>query len=130
MLSSCNYSKYSNGIKEETKKSFKEHKNYIYNLFFKGEIIKKEKCEKCQINKYSISLKLIRLNEKPSIGNTQYPPYYSFECDSILNITVSPNIFNQVEENEVVVKESHSSYLKIENNLILYLDSEEYQWLP
>lgn len=75
-------------------------------------------------------LPLIRLNEKPSIGNTQYPPYYSFECDSILNITVSPNIFNQVEENEVVVKESHSSYLKIENNLILYLDSEEYQWLP
>ncbi|MEI6697268.1 MAG: hypothetical protein WCO13_14535 [Bacteroidota bacterium] len=130
IFSSCNYNRYGNGIIEDTHKTFERNKGYIYRLTFEGQITKKAICNECELNKYTLTLKLNQLSEKPVISNVEFPPYYTFESDSILNITVSKELFVKVKERDKVYKEKESFNLKAENNELLYLNKEQYKWLP
>jgi hypothetical protein len=130
MLSSCNNNKYSEGIKKDTQKTFEKNKGYIYGLTFEGQITEKSYCKECELNKYTLTLKLNQLSEKPIISNEQYPPYYTFESDSVLNITVSKEFFDQVKERDKVYKKRESFNLKVGKLELLYLNKEKYKWLP
>lgn len=130
MLSSCNNNKYSEGIKKDTQKIFVKNKGYIYGLTFEGQITEKSYCKECELNKYTLTLKLNQLSAKPIFSSEQYPPYYIFESDSVLNITVSKEFFDQVKERDKVYKERESFNLKVGKLELLYLNKEKYKWLP
>lgn len=130
MLSSCNNNKYSEGIKKDTQKIFEKNKGYIYGLTFEGQITEKSYCKECELNKYTLTLKLNQLSEKPIFSSEQYPPYYTFESDSVLNITVSKEFFDQVKERDKVYKKRESFNLKVGKLELLYLNKEKYKWLP
>lgn len=130
MLSSCNNNKYSEGIKKDTQKIFVKNKGYIYGLTFEGQITEKSYCKECELNKYILTLKLNQLSAKPIFSSEQYPPYYTFESDSVLNITVSKEFFDQVKERDKVYKERESFNLKVGKLELLYLNKEKYKWLP
>ena len=130
MFSSFNYSRYRNGIKKDTQKTFEKNKGYIYGLTFEGQITEKSYCKECELNKHTLTLKLCQLSEKPVISNAQFPPYYTFESDSILNITVSKELFEQVKEKDKVYKEKESFNLKAGEKDLLYLNKEKYKWVP
>jgi hypothetical protein len=130
MLFSCNNNKYSEGIKKDTQKIFVKNKGYIYGLTFEGQITEKSYCKECELNKYTLTLKLNQLSAKPIFSSEQYPPYYTFESDSVLNITVSKEFFDQVKERDKVYKERESFNLKVGKLELLYLNKEKYKWLP
>lgn len=60
----------------------------------------------------------------------QYPPYYTFENDTVLNITVSKELFEQVKEKDRVFKVKESFYLKVKEQELLFLNQGKYKWLP
>lgn len=130
IFSSCNHNKYSEGIKKDTQKTFEKNKGYIYQLTFEGQVTEKTYCKECELNKYTLTLKLNQLSETPVISNVQYPPYYTFESDSVLNITVSKELFEQVKEKDKVYKEKESFNLKVGKLELLYLNQRKYKWLP
>ena len=130
MLSCCNNNKYSEGIKKDTQKIFVKNKGYIYGLTFEGQITEKSYCKECELNKYTLTLKLNQLSAKPIFSSEQYPPYYTFESDSVLNITVSKEFFDQVKERDKVYKERESFNLKVGKLELIYLNKEKYKWLP
>jgi hypothetical protein len=87
-------------------------------------------CEECELNKYQLKFSLSSLSEKPIISNMQYPPYYTFENDTVLNITVSKELFEQVKEKDRVFKVKESFYLKVKEQELLFLNQGKYKWLP
>jgi hypothetical protein len=130
IASSCDYKKYAEGIKKDTQKTFEKNKDYIYQLGFEGQIKKKTYCADCELNKYTLTLELSQLSEKPVINNVQYLPYYTFESDSILNITVSKELYEQVKERDKIYKKKESFNLTVQERELLYLNKEKYRWLP
>ena len=108
IFSSCDYKKYTEGVKKDTQRIFNQNKNYIYRLAFEGKITEKKFCKECAFNKYTLKLEIDQLSEKPVISNIQYQPYYDFENDSVLNIAVSKELFEQVKEKDTVYKEKES----------------------
>jgi len=130
-LSSCDYVKYAKAIKEETITKFNTNKEFIQKISFSGYIIEKKTCEDCQnIYKYRLKLHLNKLSEKPNIGNIQFNPYYSFENDSIVVISISKNLFDRMMLSDKLSKKNNSLYI-IRNNLeYQYLSKEKDKWLP
>ena len=130
IFSSCDYKKYAEGIKKDTQKKFDMSKNFIYRLSFEGQITKKEFCKECECCKYKLKIELSQLSEKPVLGNIEFSPYYSFENDSLLSITVSKELFEQVKEKDTVFKEKESFNLKVGEQKLFYLNKGKYKWLP
>ena len=122
--------KYADGIKKETKKTFEKNKDFIYKLSFQGQVIEKVFCEKCIVNRYTLKIELLQLSEWPSIGIAQYPPYYIFEKDSVIIITVPKELFEHAKERDSVIKDCQSFNLRVGNKEYLYLNKGKYQWIP
>lgn len=76
-----------------------------------------------------MTLQLNQLSEKPVISNVQYPPYYTFENDSVLSISVSQELFEGVSEKDKVCKKRESFNLKVKEREFLYLNKDKYKWL-
>lgn len=130
MFSSCDCNKYAQGVKNDSQRTFDRNKDYFYLLSFEGRIIKKNYCKECELNKYTLTLELNRLSKKPTFGSAQFPPYYNFESDTILNISVSKKLFEEGKEEDIVIKQGESANLKLNNQEYLLLDKEKYTWLP
>jgi hypothetical protein len=126
-LYSCNYSQ---EIKKESAKIFDSHKKFIYELGFMGVVYEKNICEKCKINRYTLIVKLNQLDKKPEFSDTHYPPYYFFENDSTLNISVDVTLFNSVELMEMITKKAKSFTIAVDHIELQYLSSEKKEWLP
>jgi len=128
---SCDYSR---EVKKETAKIFNSHKKFMTELSFEGIVSEKNICEKCIINKYTLKIRLTKLEKKSEFGNTYcspyYSPYYFFENDSILNISVDVNLFNGVEKNDIVTKRSKSLTIDVNQVELQYLNREKLYWLP
>jgi hypothetical protein len=130
IFSSCGYKKYADAIKEETRNQFDKDKNYIYRLSFEGLITEKKYCKECEVCNYKLMIKISQLSEKPNISNAGFPPYYTFENDSLLSISVSKELYQEVKEKDKVNKENESYNLKVGTHELLYLNKEKYEWLP
>lgn len=130
-FSSCDYVKYTKAIEKETIQRFNSNKNFMKNISFTGYVLDKKKCEDCQgINKYSIILHLVKLSEKPKISNIQFNPYYSFENDSILTISVSKDLYDKLILNEKILKQANSFNIVRNNQEFQYLSYNKGKWLP
>jgi hypothetical protein len=130
IFSSCDYKKYAEGVKKDTQNRFNNNKSFLCRLSFEGLITKKEFCNDCELCKYKLYIKLSQLSEKPVISNSGYPPYYTFEKDSVLNIAVSKELYQQVKENDKIYKEKESFNLKLDNKELIYLNKEKNEWFP
>ncbi len=127
-LNSCQDS-YINGELKDSKNIFDRNKYFIFKNSFKSTVIQKNFCNECNYNKFELKLKLESLTEKPNISNKQYHPYYSFEKDLILYISVSENIFKKVNVSDTIIKVVNSNDLLINGNKISYLSESNREWL-
>lgn len=129
-ITSCNLFEYAKAIQTESKENFEKHKSYMVNSSFKGVIIKKVYCERCEINKYVLTIRLDSIYKKPSFQEAQFPPYYEFKNDTILDIVVSQSIYDEVEEKNLLLKQKHSHYISVEQLELLYLSKKHEEWTP
>lgn len=130
LLANCQVRQFGEGVQEDTKRIFTSNKNYIVNLSFEGIIVRKSICEKCNINRYSLELKINELSVKPDFGKLQYHPYYFFDGDSLLTISVSKELYQNSFEQNIIRKNSNEFEIFVNNNKYQYLSKEEYKWLP
>ncbi|TKG93830.1 hypothetical protein EYV94_16430 [Puteibacter caeruleilacunae] len=130
MLTSCNYFDYLKAVKKETQERFIRDKGYIYRLTFEGKITRKTYCTACEINKYELTLELKKISEKPTFSLAQYPPYYTFLNDSVVNVSVSRELFERVSEQDHVIKDKDSFNLMVDSEELLFLSKEKLKWFP
>lgn len=130
LFASCQVNQYGKGVQEDTKRIFTTNKDYMYRLSLEGVVEKKELCNTCDINKFRIHLRLNQISEKPDISKIQYPPYYMFSGDSILIISVTKNLFDNVNEKDKIIKEMNDLDISVNELKIFYLSKEKNKWLP
>lgn len=122
---------YAKGEQNDFRENFNSKKNFILSLSFEGKI--QNKVDEILINKkhrYSITLILNNYQPKPSISKLQYPTYYGFNNDSILNLTVSKKIFDNCKINQVIHKKNNDYSVNINGNMLLLLNKLNDKWLP
>jgi hypothetical protein len=128
-LFSCDYIDYAEGIQHETKVQFEFTKAFIRNLAFTGKIHEKKYCFDCKINKYEIKILVFELSEKPSLNSYMFPPFYSFDADSFLNISISKNMFENILVGDTIIKQKNGLSINIENIEYKYLSADSTKWL-
>lgn len=130
LMTSCQVKQFGEGVRNDTKRIFFTNKDYIYSLAFEGIVTNKEVCNNCNINKYNVRMTLSGLSKKPDISNIQYPPYYMFEGDSILTISVTKDLFDLISENDKILKGEKEPELTINGKKESYLSKKKNKWLP
>jgi len=130
LMASCQVKQFGEGVMNDTKRIFDNNKDYMFNLSFEAIVAKKEVCDNCNINKYNIRMTLNELSKKPDISNIQYPPYYMFEGDSVLTISVTKKLFDLIKLNDKIIKETKEFELTINTKKESYLSKDEKKWLP
>lgn len=130
LMTSCQVKQFREGVRNDTKRIFSTHKDYIYSLSFEGIVTKKEVCDNCNINKYNVRITVNELSKKPDISNIQYPPYYMFESDSVLTISVTKDLFDLIKTNDKIIKKTKAFELTVNTKKELYLSKDENKWLP
>lgn len=131
LLMSCNCGNYNyaKAVKEDTKRIFRSKKSLIQSLAFKGLVVEKEKCDKCDFNKFTISIKLEELSQEIPFQDKNYPPYYSFG-DKLLSISVNQNVFNKLKRGDFITKTKDSRFLESNEKQLEILNTQELIWLP
>ena len=125
----CDLIKYVEADRQETIKKFKGNKCYMEHLAFEGQIIEKRYCAKCEINKYTLRIRLSSISEKIGFMELSFPPYLEYN-DTILRIIVSKDLFTQVSEKQLISKASDSHYIKTAQLKLLYLSEKDKEWIP
>lgn len=125
---SCNYSQHTKSIKKDTQRIFAEKKEMFINIGFKAVVEEKNTCVKCELNKYTLLLRIIDISKKPEFRHQQYPPYYSFENDSLLTISVAKGLYDEVNTQDTLIKISKSLNFNVDLKEIRYLSETEYKW--
>lgn len=124
--------RFTQGVNDDTKRALFVKKEYLIHTYFKGKVVNKEICEKCPELKWGIVLKIDTIKEPSSsnILDRAYQPYYEFDGDSLLYIKVPLSIYNKIELENILVKNSGSTYIDINNIETLQLLSEDREkWL-
>ena len=130
-ISSCDYVKYAKSIKEETTTKFNANKEFLKRISFNGYVLEKNTCESCQnVYKYRVKLRISKLSEKPNITNIQFNPYYSFENDSTVTISVSKDLYDKMILKDELSKKNNSFNLIRNKQEFQYLSKEKDKWLP
>ena len=128
LFCSCNFAK---GVKEDAQKNMISHKTFIQTLSFKGQIVEKKFCEKCNVTKYQIIFSFKEIDPKNiTIGNQSFQPYYFFDVNNRLNISVVKDLYESAEKGLAIEKQSNSDYLIVRNEKYKLISNEEYKWLP
>lgn len=126
----CNVKRYADGVKEDTERIFISNKTYIINLSMKGIVEEKNFYEDRVLCKYVIRLRLNDLGEHPDIGQIQYPPYYSFIGDSLIDISVSEYLYKHTEVKDTIIKNKKTIFVLINSSKMQLLNQDEKTWLP
>jgi hypothetical protein len=128
LFCSCDFSK---GVKEDVQKNMISHKAFIQSLSFSGQIVEKKFCEKCNVTKYQIIINFKEINPKNiTIGNQNFQPYYFFDVNNRLNISVVKDLYESAEKGLAIEKQSNSDHLIVRNQKYKLISNEEYKWLP
>lgn len=128
LCSACDYVAYSNDVNAESIKKIQKKKNFIYNIGFEGITSKVNYCEKCEINKYSITIQIKKLSSKITFSDLDYPPCYYFR-DSSLVLAVNKKIFNLVKKGEQIQKLPKSKDIIFSEERIQLLSGKNSEWL-
>ena len=127
MSCNCGNYNYTKAIKEDTERIFRSKKSLIRSLGFKGIVDEKEKCDKCNFNKYTIRIKLEELSQEVSFQDKNYPPYYSFS-DKLLSISVNQNVFDKLKKGDFITKAKDSRFLESNESQLEILNAQELVW--
>jgi hypothetical protein len=128
LCSACDYVAYSSDVNTEAIKKFQKKKNFIYNIGFEGITSKVNYCDKCEINKYSLTVQINKLSSKITFSDLNYPPYYYFR-DSLLVLAVNKKIFNLVSKGEQIQKLPKSNDIIFSEERIQLLSGKKSEWL-
>lgn len=126
----CNVKKYSEAVKEDTERIFSSNKAFIHNLSMNGTVKDKFYSKDNYFNKYVLRISIYNLSDHPSINEIQYPPYYSFINDSLIDISVSEYLYNNTNVGSIFAKEINTNIVLINNNKFQLLNIDENKWLP
>ncbi len=105
------------GVNNDVKKTLFAKKEYLIHTYLKGKVISKELCDKCPELKWEVIIQIDTINE-PFLSNRMnrvYQPYYEFEKDTLLYIKIPQNVYNRIEVGNILVKDSGSTYININN---------------
>ena len=129
-FSSCDYVKYTKAVKEDTRKRIITGKEFMQRISFNATVLSKDTTEESSdYFKYSLILHINNISEKPNIS-TQFPPYYTFEKDTALILLVTKEIYDNVKQESVLIKQDNSLNIIIDNKEFRYLNKEKDKWLP
>ena len=124
---SCHFA---NGVQEETQRSIIAHKIFIHTLSFRGKIIGREHCDNCKLNKYKIIISLKEIIPKNiTIDNQSFQPFYFFETNDSLTISVAKNLYEIAQEGLSVEKDADTDYLTVGPQKYRLISEEKYKWL-
>lgn len=130
ILNSCNIKHYSDAVKEDTERIFKSNKAFIHNLSINGFVTERNYYKDNTYNKYILRIKVLNISDSPSFSQLQYPPYYSFVNDSLIDISVSEFIYNNSHIGSRIDKNIKSNNIIIDNTKFQLLSNNEGVWLP
>jgi hypothetical protein len=120
-----------NSIQKDTQKNILSHKKFLKSLSFTGIVKGKKYCEECNFNKYQIVLKLEKTDpDEISLGNRSFQPYYFFDSENQLTISVSQSLYESASTGSLSEKHSGSEFLIIGSTKHVLLSAEKYKWLP
>lgn len=130
-ITNCDNCNFAKGVRNDSKRIFKSKKDFFLNLKVKGVIDSKKQCNNCNVNRYQITIKLDNFKvEDVNFTNRFNNPYYIFNENEMLVISVSKTLFELLNEQDIVVKDSNSLFIKFRNYNILLLSKNELEWLP
>lgn|GEM_PF-5350632 len=120
-----------NEVQGDTQKNILLHKQFINEISFKGMVIEKIYCNKCNFNKYQLKIQSNDIdNDKIKIGNLSFPPYYWILKENKILLSVNKELFEETKKNSQLVKLKNSSYISIDNRDFLLLNQKKYLWIP
>jgi len=106
---SCEYKKFIDGVRQDAEQSSVARKAFFRILAFNGKIYLKKYCDYCETNKYQLVINIIHKNPALiSLSDSDYQPYYSFQPNNQLVISVEKHIYDSIQENEPIDKEANS----------------------
>lgn len=122
---------YAKGELEDSKRIFDNEKMFIVNLSFEGKIQKKiNEALYDKSHRYSVKVILYKINPKPAFCERQYPTYYNLKNDSILYISISQSLFNQIEVNQEMTKNMKKYDIEVNGKIFQLLSKDKDKWLP
>jgi hypothetical protein len=131
VFSSCENINYAKSVHKDAERLFRSHKDFFKSLAFSGVVSEKKYCEKCQLNKFQIMINL--KEKKPEIidlGNLSYQPYYFFNNENQLIISVTQYLYGSMKEGSLVEKKMYSDSLIRERQQFILLSEKKSLWLP
>ena len=130
-VTNCAYCNFAKGVKNDSERTFKSKKDFFVKLKIEGVIETKKQCNNCNVNRYQITIKLDSFKiEGINFSNRFNEPYYIFNENELLKISVSKSLFELLREQDRVVKDSNSFFMKFRNYNISILSEKELEWLP
>lgn len=131
IFSSCDYFNYTKAVQKDSERIFYSHKKFFKSLSFSGNISEKKYCEKCQFNKYQLTINLKKKEpDVIEISNLSYQPYYFFNNRSQLIISVTKNLYDSIKEGSLIEKKMDSDSLIWERQQYNLLSDKKSRWLP
>ncbi|MBI3219205.1 MAG: hypothetical protein HYZ44_06815 [Bacteroidetes bacterium] len=129
LTSNCSYKRLSRGVMSDANGLFHSKKRFIYELAFSGIIEKRIECKECDINKYSLSIRLSDPLPNIKIIDRQYYWYYHFRSDSILEMAVSKSVFLAAKTDYPIRKKANDSNVEINERIYNFLSENRGKWL-
>ena len=127
----CDFVNFVKGEKADAVRIFKEKRNFIANVAFKGVLKNKKHCLECDDRgQYNLIIKLSYIHGKLNFWDKQYPPLYALSEDSVLELSVTEHLYNSSRINDSIFKENKSFNIKINKTPIPILSRDTNKWLP
>lgn len=131
LLSSCGWSDFVRGEAADANRKFHKAKTIITNISFKGLVLNKSYCNDCDNRgKYTLTIRLFMVAKKPDWYEQQYPPYYYFEKDTLLKLSVNELLYNFSKQNDTVVKQTKSDDLIVNKRFMPLISKDTSKWIP
>ena len=125
------YARFSSAVQKDARRLFASHKEFFRSVEFSGIITEKEYCNKCQFNRYRLIVELkVKKPGKIELGDLSYPPYYFFNDNNQLVVSVTQQIYNSSEKGHLIGKVMNYDSLIYEGSGYRLLSDYKSEWLP
>jgi hypothetical protein len=129
LTNSCGWNAYFKQQNENQKRYFLMTKNVFKIFDFKGHIVSKRYCKKCDIQNYKYQIFVKFYSEDKDIRYAAQS-HYSIESNDTLWLTVSKQIYLAAAENDSIIKKGNSNNIIINNKELILLSDKYSEWLP
>lgn len=121
--------KYAKAVHKETQERIVKHKAHFKSLTFSGIIEQKLNCDGCDLITFQLVIKINnRLSNEDINADRILHSYYFFENEKELLLSVTKEIFDSCKIGDLVIKDSNSLELKVNNFKHRLLSDEPYKW--